>query len=403
MTAALRVGSLFTGYGGLDMAVRQVLGGELAWVSDNHPSAVKLLTERYPGVPNLGDITGIDWTEVEPVDVLAGGFPCQDLSLAGVAAGLMPGTRSGLWQYMADAINALRPRLVVIENVRGLCSAPAHSNLEPCPWCVGDNEGVPLRALGAVLGDLADLRYDAVWCGLRAADVGAPHGRFRVFVVAVPSVARGVAPNPAGDGRDQGRAEPARVVGGPDAALGSGHAAPDTGRDARQEDHQDGSATAGCGGAAADTSGVGHGNTGEAGVGGVPAAAVAGGERSPAADSDGARQQQREGDQSDLAERADDGPESDLDWAQFTAAIRRWEVILGRAAPAPTEPGRRGQPVLSPAFVEHLMGLDAGHVIGVPGLSRTDMLRLLGNGVVPQQGAAALRYLLASLTSVSAA
>jgi hypothetical protein len=67
----------------------------------------------------------------------------------------------------------------------------AHSDLEPCPWCVGDDDdAVPLRALGAVLGDLADLGYDAIWHGLRAADVGAPHGRFRVFVVAWPAGGR---------------------------------------------------------------------------------------------------------------------------------------------------------------------------------------------------------------------
>lgn len=111
---------------------------------------------------------------------------CQDLSAAGKRAGMHEGTRSGLWAHMAKAIEIIRPRFVIAENVRGLLSATATSNLEPCPWCVGDSPDgqSSLRALGCVLGDLAELGYDAQWVGLRAADVGAPHGRFRIFVLA---------------------------------------------------------------------------------------------------------------------------------------------------------------------------------------------------------------------------
>jgi len=99
------------------------------------------------------------------------------------------GTRSGLWSEFAKAIDVLQPKWVVIENVRGLLSAKADSGLEQCAWCVGEaGDGEPaLRALGAVLGDLADLGYDAEWCGLPATDAGAPHNRFRVFIVAHPS------------------------------------------------------------------------------------------------------------------------------------------------------------------------------------------------------------------------
>jgi hypothetical protein len=86
-----------------------------------------------------------------------------------------------------------------------------------------------------------------------------------------------------------------------------------------------------------------------------------------------------------------------LDWGNYEPAIRRWERCLGRPAPAPTEPGSKGQPRLSPAFVEFLMGLPAGWVTDVPGLSRNDQLKALGNGVVPQQAAAAVRFLLARL------
>jgi len=185
---SLKVGSLFSGYGGLDEAATSVFGGEVAWFSEVDPNAATILEHHWPDVPNLGDITAVDWSTVEPVDVLTGGFPCQDVSNAGKRLGLNPDTRSGLWTHMAYAISQLRPRYVVAENVRGLLSAKAHSEVEPCAWCMGDDgEESIVRALGAVLGDLAELGYDAQWCGLRAADVGAPHGRFRVFVLAQDS------------------------------------------------------------------------------------------------------------------------------------------------------------------------------------------------------------------------
>ncbi|QOC94297.1 MULTISPECIES: hypothetical protein [Micromonospora] len=87
-------------------------------------------------------------------------------------------------------------------------------------------------------------------------------------------------------------------------------------------------------------------------------------------------------------------PDADR-WGVYAAAVARWELLLGRPAPEPTQPGRHGKPVLAPPFVEWLMGLDTGHVtdptLAVP---RTAALRVLGNGVVPQQAAVALRLLL---------
>jgi DNA (cytosine-5)-methyltransferase 1 len=184
----LRVGSLFSGYGGLDLAVMNVLDAEVVWHCEWDDAPSKILEQHFPGVPNYRDVSKVDWAAVEPVDVLTGGFPCQDLSLAGKRAGLREGTRSGLWSEFANAIEVLQPRLVVIENVRGLLSATAHSDVEQCAWCMGEaGDGEPvLRALGAVLGDLADLGFDARWTGVRAADAGAPHNRFRVFIVAFP-------------------------------------------------------------------------------------------------------------------------------------------------------------------------------------------------------------------------
>lgn len=183
----MKIGSLFSGYGGLDLAVSSVTGGEVVWHCEWEDAPSKILETNFPGIPNYKDVTKVDFSTVEKVDVLTGGFPCQDLSLAGKREGLKEGTRSGLWIEFARAIETLKPRLVVIENVRGLLSAKAHSDLEHCSWCMGKDGGKPnLRALGAVLGDLADLGYDARWTGVRASDAGAPHQRFRIFVVAYP-------------------------------------------------------------------------------------------------------------------------------------------------------------------------------------------------------------------------
>lgn len=171
----LRLGSLFSGYGGLDLAVEEVFDARTVWFSEINEPVARVFAHHWPGTPNLGDITTIDWSTVEPVDVLCGGFPCQDVSTVGRMAGLAPSTRSGLWAHMATAIEALQPEWVVIENVRGLLSAPATRpcaegddderrnpasatpgaatlrNLEPDPWRMGDQPARPLRALGAVL------------------------------------------------------------------------------------------------------------------------------------------------------------------------------------------------------------------------------------------------------------
>ena len=122
--APLRVGSLFSGYGGLDLAVEHVFHAQTVWFSEISP-VQRVFAHHWPDAPNLGDITAIDWGQVPAVDILCGGFPCQDVSTVGKMAGLAPGTRSGLWSHMAEAIDHLRPEFVVIENVRGLLSATA--------------------------------------------------------------------------------------------------------------------------------------------------------------------------------------------------------------------------------------------------------------------------------------
>jgi len=182
----MRIGSLFTGYGGLSVAVDAVFGGRTVWTSEIDEDASKVVAERFPGVPNLGDIEQIDWAAVEPVTVLDGGFPCQDLSDAGARKGLMAGTRSGLWSEFVRAIRALQPTWVVIENVPGLLTGRTAESEDVVR--VGPRGGKRVerthRALGRVLRDLADLGFDAEWGVFSAAGVGAPHLRRRVFLLA---------------------------------------------------------------------------------------------------------------------------------------------------------------------------------------------------------------------------
>ena len=184
MTEKLRVGSLFSGYSGLDMAVCRYYDAEVVWhvEFDKHPSAI--LAHHYPDIPNYGDIIAVDWSGVGPVDILTGGFPCQDVSYAGLRKGMRHGTRSGLWYEMAKAIDELRPQKVVIENVRGLLSAKSVGEVGHCPGCMGDTEEGQVRALGTVLADLSEIGFDAEWETVRASDAGAPHRRERVFIVA---------------------------------------------------------------------------------------------------------------------------------------------------------------------------------------------------------------------------
>lgn len=95
LMTALKIGSLFTGYAGLDRAAQTLFtGADIAWHCEIDPAAIAVLEQHYPGVRNLGDVAQVDWGAVEPVDILTGGSPCQDLSDAGKRAGMADGTRS---------------------------------------------------------------------------------------------------------------------------------------------------------------------------------------------------------------------------------------------------------------------------------------------------------------------
>lgn len=156
----MKVGSLFSGIDGLALGVQLVTGARLAWHAEVDPDACTVLA-RHWRAPNLGDVSAVDWGRVEPVDIIVGGFPCQDISLAGKGAGI-DGERSGLWRCYVDAIRALRPRFALVENVAALVA----------------------RGLDRVLRDLAESGYDASWATLTSAAVGAPHKRERLFILA---------------------------------------------------------------------------------------------------------------------------------------------------------------------------------------------------------------------------
>ncbi|MEV0133714.1 DNA (cytosine-5-)-methyltransferase [Dactylosporangium sp. NPDC050688] len=156
-----RIGSLCTGYGGLDLAVEWVLGGHLAWYAETDPHATTVCEHHWPGIVNLGDIRHVDWSGIEPVEILTAGFPCQDISNAGKRAGIT-GEHSSVWTAVADAVRALRPPLVFVENVAALLH----------------------RGFDTVHADLAQIGYDTRWACLRASDIGAPHRRDRLFLLA---------------------------------------------------------------------------------------------------------------------------------------------------------------------------------------------------------------------------
>lgn len=372
-----RIGSLFSGYGGLDMGVQAVIGGEVVWHVEFDDAPSKILKHHWPDIPNYGDITTVDWSTVPPVDVLTGGFPCQDVSLAGARKGLAEGTRSGLWAHYAEAINQLKPKLVVIENVRGLLSATAGGSVEPDPWGVGDGATRPvINALGAVLGDLADLGYDADWVGVRAADAGAPHGRFRVFIVAQDAhlAASDQRRQPAPGQTESGRpwADAGRRGGAP---AGNSYLARLEGRRVSGERSSERS-------------------TGSDGLATLTSAADTSRERFGQHPGESPAKETGQGSR-DITSGVG-GRRADPDWGPYRPAIQRWELAIGRVAPAPTNAdGKNGAHRLSARFVEWMMGLPIGHVTAPEiGLTRNQQLKALGNGVVPQQAALALHHLL---------
>lgn len=301
------IGSLFAGYGGLDLAVEAVAGARPAWFCEWDDAPSKILDNHWPNVPNFRDVTTVDWSEVPPVDIITGGYPCQPFSKAGARKGT--NDERHLWPYVREAIRHLRPRFALLENVAG------HRSL----------------GFDRVLGDLAEDGADVRWTTLRASDVGAPHHRERLFILVIPADSDGV-------GLEAER-------------LARGQAAP------------------------------------------IPG------------DYDGDRALAWAGGATDIMHDANQR------WGDNSPAVLTWALIHGMP-PLPTVdtvmyhdpdlwggrfPDARAE--LDPAWCEWMMGLPPGWITDVPGLTRSQQLKAAGNGVVPQQAAAALRHLIGEATS----
>jgi len=153
---------LFSGIGGFALAARWV-GWETVGFCEIDPYCQQVLRKHWPDVPIYEDVRELDGRTMGHVDIITGGFPCQDISYAGKGAGIR-GERSGLWSELCRIIGELRPGLAVLENVSALLG----------------------RGLDVVLGDLAEIGYDAEWHCISAAHVGAPHLRDRIWIIAYP-------------------------------------------------------------------------------------------------------------------------------------------------------------------------------------------------------------------------
>lgn len=158
----VRVGSLFSGCGGMDLGLERA-GMDIAWQVEIDPYCSRILQKHWPDVWHWDDVKTFPPEPVDFwwVDLIAGGFPCQDISFMGKGAGI-EGARSGLWAEYARIVRVLRPRYILVENVAALL----------------------VRGMGRVIGDLAEIGYDAEWDCIPAAAAGAPYLRDRVFLFA---------------------------------------------------------------------------------------------------------------------------------------------------------------------------------------------------------------------------
>ena len=400
----LTAGSLCSGYGGLDLAVMAVTGARLAWVAETDRHAAAVLARHWPGVPNLGDVTALDWARVPPVDLVSAGWPCQDISYAGPgpASRKEPAVASGSPSPSAFAIfdratsswrtsprsaraasrksSATWPRSGMTRSGRAFAlptpeprtAATASSSSPPGPEPPGGSRLLPTP----VAGNSNDGEATGSWLARR--DRQKQPGRNGNGIGTPLPVAIALLPTPmAGDfgaDKDAGPVRPSgakRQTGLPDviihrlAAHGgqAGTGEPGPGRLLPTPD-------TGCSPNGHGRRGGRPGNGHQSGQGlDVAATALTGAPEPPAGT----------------------GPAA---WGEYEPAIRRWEDVLGYPAPPPAEPGPSGRPRLSAAFAEWMMGLAPGFVTGVPGIPRTRQLKIIGNGVVPQQAAAALRLLI---------
>lgn len=202
----MTIGSLFAGIGGFDLGLERA-GLTVKWQVEIDPFCRAVLAKHWPHVRRYEDVRKVHGSHywqcplrddcLAPVDVLCGGFPCQDISEAGKRAGI-DGERSGLWAEFVRLIREVQPRFVIVENVPALLT----------------------RGMGRVLGDLASLGFDAEWDVWGADDFGASQHRERIWILAYPHDAGFQGPIWAGQSRaprqewPAAHCEPLRSVGG---------------------------------------------------------------------------------------------------------------------------------------------------------------------------------------------
>lgn len=172
----LTVLDLFSGIGGFSLGLERTGGFETVAFCEIEPFPRAVLRKHWPDVPQYEDVRTLTADQlvrdaIGRVDVITGGFPCQDISVAGRKGGMGPDTRSGLWSEIIRLAVELRPQYIIVENVAALLSGPQ------------DRRG---GWFGRILGDLAECGYDAEWENIPASALGAPHRRERVWIVAYP-------------------------------------------------------------------------------------------------------------------------------------------------------------------------------------------------------------------------
>jgi len=392
----VRVGALCAGYGGLELGLSLAgLDVELTYYAEIDKHAAQVMAHHHPDVPNLGDLTEI--ADPPRVDVVTAGFPCQPVSTAGKRKGV--NDERWLIDDVCRVARETGAQWLLLENVSGIFTA---------------NRG---EAFLRVLEALAENGFAAEWTSVRASDVGAPHGRLRWFCLAYADQSSGEARGDTRHDSKRLRQEPMGPASPAADADGGGYGA---GQDGGRVGRVDGSDEGGTRErqwsrpvvgdrsheTAADAGRFGGGlHRADGGQGWDPSGAcgatllrpcdgptgadgaVAGDETTADAGRFGAQVPAQRG-LSSVEESGSVGPQGRTDFGPYADAIARWEPIVGRPAPDPTDDKRR----LNPRFVEWMMGLPDGWVTDA-GVTRSQALKILGNGVVPQQAALALRLL----------
>jgi len=304
------------------MAVEAYFNAETVWVSEIDKYASQVIDQRI-NKPNLGDLKVINWAQVEPIDIITAGYPCQPFSHAGYRKG--SDDERHLWPYIKEVISHLRPKYVVLENVAG------HLSL----------------GFDQVLADLTEIGYDATWRIVRASDVGAPHPRKRLFVIAYP-ISQGL-----------------QRCGWQERRIRS-----ETSSNANSDAHAQ------------------------------PRRTI----RSLSKQSYGLRDGQDQGQARDEYGRRGATITGNTD-NQYQPHNRQMPQLRSRFATrremsmqtAPNTLDQLGR--LNPEFVEYMMGLPVGWVTDA-GLSRAQQLKMLGNGVVPQQAYHAISLIMDTVNNL---